>query len=104
MLLARGESVVLDASWTRAGHRQAAAELARRTHSDLVALTCRAAADVAAGRIGARGPTASDATAAVARAMAASADPWPEAVVVPTSGSVAQSLEEAAAAWNSSKR
>ena len=98
-LLARGESVVLDASWTRIRHRTAAEELARRTCSDLVRLECRTTADIAARRIATRGPTASDATAPIARAMSRAADPWPDAVPVPTSGAVFESLEWAASAW-----
>ena len=46
-----------------------------------------------------RGPTASDATAAIGRAMAAAADPWPDAVTVCTSGELADSLHQAAQAW-----
>jgi hypothetical protein len=98
-LLVRGESVVLDASWTHARHRAAADELARRTHSDLVHLKCRVPADLAAARLADRGPTASDATAAIGRAMAAAADPWPDAVTVCTSGELADSLHRAAQAW-----
>ena len=98
-LLVRGESVVLDASWTHARHRAAADELARRTHSDLVHLECRVPADLAAARLADRGPTASDATAAIGRAMAAAADPWPDAVTVCTSGELADSLHRAAQAW-----
>jgi hypothetical protein len=100
-LLARGESVVLDASWTHARHRAAAEDLARRTHSDLVRLECRAPADLAAARLVGRGPTASDATVAIARAMSTAADPWPEAVAVRTSDELAQSLHQAAEAWRS---
>jgi predicted kinase len=98
-LLARGESVVLDASWTRARHRAAAEELARRSYSDLVRLEFRTTADIAGRRIATRGPTASDATAPVARAMSRAADPWPDAVPVSTSGAVSESLECAASAW-----
>lgn len=98
-LLARGESVVLDASWTSARHRRAAEELGRRTHSDLVRLRCRTSAETASHRLLTRGPTTSDATPAVATAMATSADPWPEALVVPTSGSVEKSRERAESAW-----
>jgi hypothetical protein len=65
--LQHGESVVLDASWTDHGMRDVAAELSRTTSSDLVELRC-------------------DAPLAVARAMAAMVDPWPEAVVVATWG------------------
>jgi aminoglycoside phosphotransferase family enzyme/predicted kinase len=98
-LLARGESVVLDASWTSARHRHAAEKLAHDTHSDLVALRCHTSPETAAHRIRTRGPTASDATAAVATAMAATADPWPEAVDVDTTGSIEQSAACAASAW-----
>jgi hypothetical protein len=103
-LLARGESVVIDGSWTRARHRQAADDLARRTSSDLVPLECRTPAEIAARRLADRGPTASDATAPIARAMSADADPWPQAVPVSTSGSVVESLEAAAAAWRATPR
>jgi len=98
-LLSRGESVVLDASWTHARHRVAADHLARRTDSDLIQLECRAPADLAAARLASRGPTASDATPAIGCAMAAAADPWPDAVTVCTSGKLADSLRQAAQAW-----
>ena len=99
-LLARGESVVLDASWTSGQHRAAAAALAARSSSDLLALECRAPAAVAAQRIHNRGATASDATAAIAAAMAAVADPWPDAVVVDTTAAVDCCVADAVAAWN----
>lgn len=34
-LLSRGQSVILDASWTRAAHRRLAADVAAHTHSGL---------------------------------------------------------------------
>jgi uncharacterized protein len=80
-LLAQGESVVLDASWTARHHRTAAAALA-------------------AQRIRDRGATASDATAAIAAAMAATADPWPDAVVVDTTAAVDRCLADATDARN----
>ena len=98
-LLVRGESVVLDASWTHARHREAAHELAARTHSDLVRLECRTPTDLAAARLASRGPTASDATAVIGRAMSAAADPWPDAVTVCTSGELVASVHRAAQAW-----
>jgi predicted kinase len=55
---------------------------------------------VAAQRIRERGATASDATAAVAAAMAATADPWPDATVVDTTAAVDHCLADATAAWN----
>jgi predicted kinase len=102
LLLGRGESVVLDASWTSAKHRCAATELADHTHSDLVGLHCRATAETAGRRITTRGPTASDATTSVAPAMAEVAEDWPEAVSVPTHGTVAESVELACAVWRAS--
>jgi aminoglycoside phosphotransferase family enzyme/predicted kinase len=103
-LLSRGESVVLDASWIHARHRVAAEELARRTHSDLVRLQCHTPTDLAAERLTSRGPTTSDATAAIARAMSAASDPWPDAIPVCTSGEFAASLHQAAQAWQAAPR
>ncbi|POM27797.1 2-phosphoglycerate kinase [Actinomadura rubteroloni] len=85
-LLRRGETVVLDASWTSAEHRALAAEAAQREHADLVAIECRAPGDVTAARLRNRGPGASDADRDTARSMAGRADPWPEAVPLDTTG------------------
>lgn len=98
-LLGRGESVVLDASWISSAHRTAAAELAARSGSALVQLECRAGADTARRRIRSRGVTPSDATAEVATAMAGAVDDWPDAVAVPTSGLLAESVRVAEAVW-----
>ena len=81
-LLEQGTSVVLDASWSRRAHRDAATEVATVTASEIRELRCVAPIDVAHERIAQRarsGSSTSDATAAVARAMAATAEPWPEA-------------------------
>ncbi|MFN8038229.1 MAG: AAA family ATPase [Acidimicrobiales bacterium] len=86
-LLAVGQSVVLDASWTATRHRTAARALAAAGDADVVELRCTVDAAVAAARIGrraAKGTDASDADEAVAAALAMRADPWPEAVEVPT--------------------
>ncbi|MFC4944928.1 AAA family ATPase [Pseudonocardia sp. GCM10023141] len=99
LLLGRGESVVLDASWTAQRHRDAAVELAHRTHSDLARLHCRATAETAGRRIAMRGHTASDATTPIALAMAEVAQAWPEAVTVPTRGTITESVELASAVW-----
>jgi hypothetical protein len=87
--LSGGESVILDASWTDARQREAAATLARQTASDLVELRCEAPTPVAAERIrrrlrAARDP--SDATPEVAALLAARASPWPGATTVDTTG------------------
>jgi aminoglycoside phosphotransferase family enzyme/predicted kinase len=84
-LLALGEPVVLDASWTDARYRVAAAEVARETCSELVELECTAPTEIAADRLRARGAAdVSDATPAVAAAMAATADKWPSAQSIDT--------------------
>ena len=98
-LLGRGESVVLDASWTDARHRSAAEHLAHHTHSKLVRLQCLATAETTGRRIATRTRTASDATAPIAEAMARTSHPWPEAVCVPTHGTVAESLQLASSVW-----
>jgi uncharacterized protein len=83
-LLARGELVIADASWRSAGHRAAAAAVARDTDSRLVQLRCTAAADLAGARLGSRPPGASDADPAIAREMAAAMTPWPQATTIDT--------------------
>jgi aminoglycoside phosphotransferase family enzyme/predicted kinase len=86
-LLGYGESVILDASWVRAADRGLAASVAAGAFADLVALRCELDASIAAERMRRReteGTDPSDADAAVAKAMAATADPWPEAVAVST--------------------
>jgi aminoglycoside phosphotransferase family enzyme/predicted kinase len=83
-LLARGESVVLDASWTRAADRALAVAVGARTHSRVIGLRCVAPADLAAARmVDRRGP--SDADAAIAAAMRAHTDDWPGARDIDTS-------------------
>jgi uncharacterized protein len=93
--LGQGESVVLDASWTRDTHRAAAAELARGTHAELVALQCTAPPEVIAQRLRERAGSISDADEAIGRAVAAHADPWPLASPIPTGGSVADAVAAA---------
>ena len=93
--LGQGESVVLDASWTRDAHRAAAAELARGAHAELVALQCTAPPEVIAQRLRERAGSISDADEAIGRAVAAHADPWPLASAIPTGGSVADAVAAA---------
>jgi len=95
-----GEPVVLDASWTDARWREAAADLARETTCDFVELRCVAPAALAATRMARRarvGEDASDATPAVAATMASITDPSPSAVGIDTTGSSQRSLEQALA-------
>lgn len=97
-LLAKGESVVLDASWSDAGRREAALRMAEHAGADVVALHCRVPDDVAAARLIGRPPGISDADAGVAAAMAAEEPPWPQAVVVDTSGPLEAAVAQALAA------
>lgn len=97
-LLSCGESVVLDATWSDAGQREAAVRMAERTSADLVALHCQVPSDVSAARLTTRAPGASDAGLEVATAMAATEPPWTEAVTIDTSGLLESAVVQALAA------
>ncbi|WP_318216984.1 AAA family ATPase [Streptomyces sp. SCL15-6] len=97
-LLAKGESVVLDATWIDSAQREAARRTAERTSADLVALHCHVPGDMAADRLSTRAPGASDADVGVADAMAAREQPWSEAVAVDTSGPLGSAVAQALAA------
>jgi uncharacterized protein len=103
-LLERGESVVMDAAWIDRRHREAAAALAARTHSEFVVLRCAAPPGTARQRFATHERSISYATTAIAAAMAADSEPWPQARSVDTSGSVARGVEQATVAWASSVR
>ncbi|MEU5878681.1 AAA family ATPase [Spirillospora sp. NPDC047279] len=100
-LLQFGETVVLDASWTDASHREEAQSSASAAHADLIALRCDAPAGLTAERLRNRPHGASDATAVIAAAMAADASPWPDAHVIDTSGPIDKTLEQASSALQS---
>jgi len=95
MLLAQGESVVLDASWTCATNRVLAAQVARRTHSQLVEIRCDAPASLAAKRIQTRAANASDADPRTAAHMATDADAWPNAVALDTTKTIGETVADA---------
>lgn len=91
--LEQGWDVVLDASWTSAHERDAAAALADGTRSRLVELRCEASDAVAERRLQDRAAGhPSDADPAVRRALAAAADPWPAATTLLTDGPPAQAV------------
>ncbi|NUW39472.1 bifunctional aminoglycoside phosphotransferase/ATP-binding protein [Nonomuraea rhodomycinica] len=94
-LLRHGESVVLDASWTGAAHRTAAADVARRAFADVVELRCTALPQVGTERLARRERGVSDADQAIAAAMAARTAPWPGAVEIDTSAGRDQALDRA---------
>ncbi|MFD0268207.1 AAA family ATPase [Streptomyces sp. NPDC127106] len=97
-LLSSGESVVLDATWSDAGQREAALRMAERADADLVALHCQVPDNMSEARINTRTPGASDADRAIARAIAAKEAPWAEAVTIDTSGSLESAVVQALAA------
>jgi predicted kinase len=72
--------------------------MAQQAGADLVALHCQVPDDVAAARLTTRAPGASDADLDVATTMAATEPPWPEAVVIDTSGSLEAAVVRALAA------
>lgn len=98
-LLRRGRTVVLDATWTSAAHREHAEQIARACRSTLVALRCNTPPAVAERRVARRIAAGSDismATVDVARRIAAHFAPWPAAVAVdaasPAGDTVGQAL------------
>lgn len=96
--LALGESVVLDAAFTSDRWRQAARRVATDRLADLGELRCRAPAALTSERILARlaeGTGASDATPAVAAALATVDDPWPQAHTIDATGAPAATLAAA---------
>jgi aminoglycoside phosphotransferase family enzyme/predicted kinase len=92
-LLARGQSVVLDASWSRATHREAARRVAAAGHAHIIEIETHLDPATAKERIVRRlsSPwTVSDATPEIVDHMAALHDPWPEAIGVPTDAPLAE--------------
>jgi aminoglycoside phosphotransferase family enzyme/predicted kinase len=83
ILLAMGESVVLDGTWSDPRWRQLARDLAHRTSSDIHELRCELAAELAIERIAARAGI-SDADAGIAVAMDSRFEAWPEARSIET--------------------
>ncbi|WP_307610006.1 bifunctional aminoglycoside phosphotransferase/ATP-binding protein [Nocardia shimofusensis] len=97
--LEHGVSVILDASWTDPAERDRAAALADQTCSELVSLHCTCPAELAHQRIETRTRGYSEATPAIADALAATAAPWPEATRVDTAQPLEDSLALALRAW-----
>jgi hypothetical protein len=108
VLLAYGETVVLDATWSHAAFRsQMRSVLGADRAETLVELWCRAPRQLVDARLQRRedrrahdpGDTdPSDATTMIARRMEQTFDAWPEASVVGTSGELVYSVAEAYAA------
>jgi uncharacterized protein len=96
-LLASGESVILDASWSSAQMRTAAVEVASKQLAQLVELRCAASPELTRQRLQARPPGPSDADREVASQLAAVTAPWPSATMIDTeSGGAVAAAEESA--------
>lgn len=106
-LLRHGETVVLDATWSELDRRAAARAAAADAAAELVELHCVVDAGTAIARAAARsraGDDASDADAAVAAAVAARFEPWPEAHEVSTATTPAVALGAALAVLDGGSR
>ncbi|KQV69587.1 hypothetical protein ASC64_07000 [Nocardioides sp. Root122] len=101
LLLHRGESVVLDASWTDDAERRLAATTAELAHADLVSFRCHLDRAVAAarirGRAGAGASHRSDADEATAEQLRRLDDPWPDSIAIDMRPSPAACADEACA-------
>lgn len=93
-LLALGESVVLDATWTSAADREAAEVVARRASAELVELRCSVDAETARQRIHTR-ESLSDADEAVAATLRDNASPWPSSHEIDTRRTLAECVQQA---------
>lgn len=99
-LLKLGESVVIDATWANALHRDQARDTAETCVADLVQLRCTVSRQIADYRLATRprvsaAGTVSDATPAVADALRSAFEPWSAADVVDTAGAQQDSLNRA---------
>lgn len=83
LLLRRGESVLLDASWTSADERDRARALAREHSAELVEIRCTVDDATARERIRDR-QSLSDADVVVAARLRELADPWPSSQEIVT--------------------
>ncbi len=100
VLLARGESVVLDATWSDSRHRIWMRDLAFRTESELTEIQVQLPLPVALTRLERRqaaGIDPSDATPDVARHFHNAFNLWPEATSVDNSGPLQQTIEQSLA-------
>lgn len=93
--LGLGRSVVLDASWTSSAERARAVALGAVTCSVVTELRCVAPVDVAAERFATRTGGSSEATPAIAAAMARTVDPWPAAVELDTTAPLPGTVDPA---------
>jgi predicted kinase len=100
LLLGRGESVVLDASWNTEAHRAAARSLAGACGAEVVEIECILPVGMARERVEARlreGTDPSDATPEMLDMFRQRQEPWLTANRVDTSGTRQSAVDHAAA-------
>jgi uncharacterized protein len=98
--LANGRSVILDGTWRDPHHRDQVRQLATQTHSPELELMCETPVSTAARRVAARPAEGfSDATPAIATALADGSQQWPEAHHVDTSRPLSESVAAAEKLW-----
>jgi predicted kinase len=105
-VIALGESVVLDASWSRAEDRRVARLMGVELGACVIEIRCEVPPDVATARIAARMQTSdpSDATPEIADHLRAHLDPWPESVTIDTNRPRDATTQEARAAAVATRR
>ena len=99
--LRRGASVILDASWISADERVQAERVATEMRAEFIELQCDCPAGLAADRIRqrlGRGDGDSEASVSVRKIMAAQSDPWPSAMLIDTTNSTSDAVEQSLAA------
>ena len=95
ILLARGESVILDGTWRDPMQRERARQIAGQTSSPIVELTCAAPLEDTSARIQSRGVTDSDATPGIAAAMFKQIAAQDDGHVIDTTRPLEESVAEA---------
>ena len=100
LLLAGGQSVILDGTWHDPRQRANARDVAAATHTVMSEIVCVASGSMAAERIRDRAPDdISDATPAIACAIATDVSQWPQACVMDTTRPIAETVRDAEALW-----
>lgn len=95
VLLRGGVSVVLDGTWRSAGQRKQARGIAADAAAPLIEFTCSLPPDRASARVAVRSGTTSDATPAIAVALAQEGQAWPDGHRLDTSRPLADSVNDA---------
>ncbi|MCG7592622.1 AAA family ATPase [Mycobacterium sp. PSTR-4-N] len=93
--LTTGHSVILDGTWRDEAQRRRARAVAAQTCCPLVELVCISEVGAAAGRIERRGPTASDATPAMAAELSGWTAEWTAAVRIDTTRPLTRCVADA---------